>query len=329
MTAIAPTVQAFFTDRLIRQRQSSGHTIAAYRDAVRLLVSFAVKQCGKPAFRLDFTDLNAAVVCAFLDDLEHTRGNTTRTRNSRLAAIHSLFGYAALHHPEHAADIARVLAIAPRREHHRDITFLTDDETAALLAAPDRDTWTGRRDHALLTLAAQTGLRASELTALTHADLHLGAGPHISCHGKGRKDRITPLTPTTVDIMRAWTAEQPGTPTEPLFPTRRRTPMSRDALAGRITIYAARATEQCPSLAGKKITPHVLRHTAAMRLLRAGVDTTVIALWLGHETTATTNVYLHADMALKQKALDKTTPLGITPGRYQPPDALLAFLQSL
>lgn len=329
MTAVAPTVQAFFTDRLIRQRQSSGHTIAAYRDAIRLLVSFAAIRCGKPASRLDFTDLDATLVCAFLDDLEHTRGNTTRTRNSRLAAIHSLFSYAALHHPEHAADIARVLAIQPRREHHRDITFLTDEETAALLAAPDRDTWTGRRDHALLALAAQTGLRASELTALTHADLHLGPGPHVSCHGKGRKDRITPLTPITVEIMLAWTAEQPGTTVDPLFPTRRRTPMSRDALASRVTIHAERATTQCPSVAGKKITPHVLRHTAAMRLLHAGVDTTVIALWLGHETTATTNVYLHADMALKQKALDRTTPIGTTPGRYQPPDALLGFLQAL
>jgi integrase/recombinase XerD len=329
MTTIAATVQAFFTDRLIGQRQSSGHTITAYRDAIRLLVSFAATRCGKPASRLDFTDLDAAVVCAFLDDLEHTRGNSARTRNCRLAAIRSLFGYAALRHPEHAADIARVLAIQARREHHRDITFLTDQEIAALLAAPDRSTWTGRRDHALLALAAQTGLRASELTALTHADLHLGGGPHISCHGKGRKDRITPLTATTVEILRVWTGEQSGAPCDPLFPTRRRTPMSRDALASRIAVHTERAAKNCPSLAGKKITPHVLRHTAAMRLLHAGVDTTVIALWLGHETTATTNVYLHADMALKQKALDKTTPIGTAPGRYQPPDALLAFLQDL
>lgn len=329
MTAIAPTVQAFFTDRLIAQRQSSGHTIAAYRDAIRLLVSFAAQQQGKPASRLDFTDLDAATVCAFLNDLETTRGNTARTRNHRLAAIHSFFGYAALRHPEHAADIARVLAIAPRREHHRDITFLTDEETTALLAAPDLGTWTGRRDHALLTLATQTGLRTSELTALTHADLHLGPGPHVSCHGKGRKDRVTPLTPTTVKIMQRWTAEQPGKPIDPLFPTRRHTTMSRDALAARVTTHARQAATTCRSLTGKKITPHVLRHTAAMRLLRAGVDTAVIALWLGHETTTTTNVYLHADMALKQKALDRTTPIGTATGRYQPPDTLLAFLQNL
>jgi site-specific recombinase XerD len=329
MTLLAPTLQSFFTDRLIRQRHASGHTIAAYRDCARLLLTFASDRTGRVPSQLDVGDLDAPLIAAFLDDLQHRRGNSTRTRNARLAAIHSLFRYAALHHPEHAADIARVLAIPPRRERHTDITFLTEPETSALLDAPDRATWTGRRDHALLTLAVQTGLRASELTTAVCADVHLGTGPHISCHGKGRKDRITPLTVSSVAILRSWTTEQAQEPTEPLFPTRRWGPMSRDALAHRVTLHAARAARTCPTLLGKRITPHVLRHTAAMRLLRAGVDTTVIALWLGHETTATTQIYIHADMSLKQQALDRTVPIGGRPGRYQPPDHLLAFLQDL
>jgi integrase/recombinase XerD len=329
MTLLAATVQSFFTDRLVRQRQASGHTIAAYRDGARLLLAFASDRTGKLPSQLDFADLDAPLIAAFLDDLQHRRGNSTRTRNARLAAIHSLFRYAGLHHPEHAAAIARVLAIPPRRERHTDITFLTDTEVTALLDAPDLATWIGRRDHALLHLAVQTGLRASELTSATRADLHLGTGPHISCHGKGLKDRVTPLTTSTVAILRAWTAEGAHTPTDPLFPTRRREPMSRDALAHRVACHATHAARRCPTLAGKKVTPHVLRHTAAMRLLRAGVDITVIALWLGHETTATTQVYMHADMTLKQQALDQTTPIGGRPGRYQPADRLLAFLQGL
>jgi site-specific recombinase XerD len=329
MTAIAATVQAFFTDRLARQRQASGHTIAAYRDALRLLLGFAAAHSGTPLSRLDFADLDAPLVGAFLDHLEQVRGNSARTRNARLAAIHSLFRFAALSHPEHAADIARVLAIPPKRHRTSTVTFLTDPESHALLAAPDKDTWTGRRDHALLTVALHTGLRAAELTGLTNADLHLGPGPHVSCHGKGRKDRITPLLGAPVATLRTWTLERAGAPGEPLFPTWRGTPLSRDALAQRLTLYAHRAARHCPSLAGKHLTPHVLRHTAAMRLLHAGVDITVIALWLGHETTATTQVYIHADMALKQRALDRTTPINTDHGRYQPPDELLAFLQSL
>ena len=264
MTLLAPTLQSFFTDRLIRQRHASGHTIAAYRDCARLLLTFASDRTGRVPSQLDVGDLDAPLIAAFLDDLQHRRGNSTRTRNARLAAIHSLFRYAALHHPEHAADIARVLAIPPRRERHTDITFLTEPETSALLDAPDRATWTGRRDHALLTLAVQTGLRASELTTAVCADVHLGTGPHISCHGKGRKDRITPLTVSSVAILRSWTTEQAQEPTEPLFPTRRWGPMSRDALAHRVTLHAARAARTCPTLLGKRITPHVLRHTAVI-----------------------------------------------------------------
>jgi integrase/recombinase XerD len=281
MTALAPTLQAFFTERLIRQRNASGHTIAAYRDTLRLLLVFAATRTGKQVCRLDIADLNAPLVAAFLDHLQHQRGNSIRTRNARLAAIHSLFTYAALRHPEHADDIGRVLAIPAKRTDHTIVTFLTEPEADALLAAPDRGTRTGRRDHTLLLLAIQTGLRAAELTSLTRRDVHLGAGAHVACHGKGRKDRITPLTANTVLVLRAWLAERGGHLTDPLFPTNRGGRMSYDALYQRLTHHAAAAAATCPSLAGKNVTPHVLRHTAAMRLLHAGVETTVIALWLG------------------------------------------------
>jgi site-specific recombinase XerD len=329
VTAVAETVQAFFTERLARQRRASPHTIAAYRDTLRLLLGFASRRAGKPPCRLDFADLDAPVISAFLDHLERERGNTIRSRNARLAAIHSLFGYAALRHPEHAGDIARVLAIPAKRGDQTIVTFLTGDEAAALLAAPDRATRTGRRDHAWMLLAIQTGLRASELTGLTCADVHLGAGPYVACHGKGRKDRITPLTPGTVTTMRAWLTERAGKPGDPLFDTSRRGPLSNDALQQRLAVYAGMAAGTCPALAGKKITPHVLRHSAAMALLHAGVDITVIALWLGHESVTTTQIYLTADMALKQQALDRTTPLASVAGRYKPPDQLLAFLEAL
>jgi len=329
MTALAPTLQAFFTDRLIRQRQASPHTITAYRNTLRLLIVFTAQRTGKAPGRLDVADLDAPLIAAFLDHLEHDRANSTRTRNARLAAIHSLFRFAALRHPEHAADIERVLAIPSKRADRALVTYLTEPELDALLASPDRGTWTGRRDHALIMLAAQTGLRASELTSLTCADVHFGAGAHVSCRGKGRKDRITPLTAGTIAILRVWTAERAGNPTDPLFPTRRGQPLSLDALERRVTHHAQHAARTCPTLTTKKITPHVLRHTAAMRLLHAGVDTTVIALWLGHESVQTTQIYLHADLALKEQALNRTTPLTSAPGRYQPPDQLLAFLEAL
>jgi site-specific recombinase XerD len=329
VTAIAATLQAFFTDRLIGQRRASPHTITAYRDTLRLLAVFAATRTGTPPCRLDIADLDAPMISAFLDYRERERGNSIRTRNARLAAIHSLFTYAALRHPEHAADIARVLAIPPKRADQTIVTFLTGDEASALLAAPDRATRTGRRDHAWILLAIQTGLRASELTALTCGDVHLGSGAYVACHGKGRKDRITPLSPGTVATLRAWLAEHAGTPDDPLFTTIRGGPMSRDALQQRLTLHATAAGKCCASLASKNVTPHVLRHSAAMALLHAGVDITVIALWLGHESVTTTQIYLQADMALKQQALDRTTPPAAQPGRYQPPDQLLAFLEAL
>lgn len=329
MSTLAPTLQAFFTDRLARQRQASGHTIAAYRDACKLLLAFAAQHTGKAPSHLEIADLDAALVGAFLDHLEHERGNGVRTRNARLAAVHSLFRFAALLHPQDAAVIQRVLAIPPKRFDQTLITYLTEPETDALLAAPDQATWTGRRDHALLALAVHTGLRVSELTALTLADVHLGTGAHVSCLGKGRKQRISPLTAGVTAVLRAWLTERAGLPADPLFPTRRGTPLSPDAVQQRLTTHATTAAATCPTLAGKKITPHVLRHTAAMRLLSAGVDTTVIALWLGHENVATTQIYIHADLALKEQALARTTPAGTTPGRYQPPDAIIAFLEGL
>jgi site-specific recombinase XerD len=329
VTAIAATMQAFFTERLIAQRRASPHTITAYRDTCRLLLGFAAQRTRTPPCRLDIADLDAPMISAFLDHLEHQRGNTIRSRNARLAAIHSLFSFAALRHPEHAADIARVLAIPPKRSDQTIVTFLTSTETAALLAVPDRATRTGRRDHAWILLAIQTGLRASELTALTRRDVHLGAGAYVACHGKGRKDRITPLAPGTVTTLRAWLAEHGGTPDDPLFTTIRGGPMSRDALQQRLTLYATAARRTCPTLTSKNITPHVLRHSAAMALLHAGTDITVIALWLGHESVTTTQIYLQADMALKQQALDRTTPPASNPGRYKPPDQLLAFLEAL
>src|SRR6266480_1769815 len=329
MTALAPTLQAFFTDRLARQRQASGHTIAAYRDAVKLLLVFAAEQTGKPPSRLDIADLDAPLIGAFLNQLEAGRGNSVRTRNARLAAIHSLFRYAALRHPEDAAVIARVLAIPPKRFDKALITYLTEQEITALLAAPDQATWTGRRDHALLMLACQTGLRATELTGLTIGDAHLGTGPHVSCTGKGRKQRITPLTASTAAVLRSWLAERRGQPGQPLFPHRTGGRLSRDAVEHRIAKHTAAAAARCPSLNAKTITAHTLRHTAAMRLLHAGTDTSVIALWLGHEQADTTQIYLHADLALKERALAKTKPPDARPGRYRPPDQLLAWLEAL
>jgi site-specific recombinase XerD len=329
MSALAPTLQAFFTERLVRQRQASPHTVAAYRDTLRLLLKFASKRVGKQPSKLDVADLDAPLIGAFLDHLEGDRGNSVRTRNARLAAIRSLFRYAALRHPEHAATIERVLAIPPKRFERTLVNFLTELELDALLTATDRATWTGRRDHTLLLLAAETGLRVSELTGLKCADVHVGPGAHVSCQGKGRKQRITPISAATVATLRTWLAERAGKAGDPLFPTRLGGALSRDAIEHRVAKYAAKAVLTCPSLRDKRITPHVLRHTAAMRLMHAGVDTSVIALWLGHEQLQTTQIYLHADLALKERALARTKPIDAKPGRYRPPDAILAFLEGI
>lgn len=329
MTALAPTLQAYFTERLLGHQHASPHTIATYRDTFRILLGFAQRRTGKPPSKLDFTHLDAILIGEFLTYLEQERGNSVRTRNSRLATIRSLFRFAALRHPEHAALIARVLAIPPKRFDKTDVSFLTREEINALLAAPDRTRWIGRRDHALLALTVETGLRVSELTRLRCQDMSVGAGAHIQCHGKGRRARCTPLTEQTAAVVDTWMRERDGQPTDPLFPTRRGTALSRDAVALLVAKYTNIACDQCPTLQHKTVTPHVLRHSAAMSLLHAGVDTSVIALWLGHETTRTTDIYLHADLALKERALARTTPADTAPGRYHAPDTLLAFLDSL
>jgi site-specific recombinase XerD len=329
MSALAPTLQAWFTDRLIAQRNASPHTIAAYRDTLRLLLDYAEGRLGRQPCQLDIAELDAPLIAGFLDHLERQRHNSIRTRNLRLAAIRSLFRYAQHRHPEHAEDIQRVLAIPAKRADRAIVTFLDEGEIQALLDAPDRSTWTGRRDHALLLVAIQTGLRASELTGLRCGDVQLTTGPHVRCVGKGRKNRITPLTPTTTAVLEVWLAERAGNPGDPVFPTARGGRLSRDGLDHRLTKYIDIAAQRCPTLQEKHVTPHTLRHTAAMRLLHAGVDTTVIALWLGHERVETTQIYLHADLALKERAITRTTPPDTVPGRYKPPDTLLAFLDAL
>jgi integrase/recombinase XerD len=329
MSALAPTLQAFFTERLIGQRQASPHTIAAYRDTFRLLLVFAQQHTAIKPHALDIDDLDATLISAFLDHLEHNRGNGPRTRNARLAAIRSFYHYAALRHPEHAETIARVLAIPSKRHDRAIVNYLTKQETTALLAAPDRGRWIGRRDHALLTLAIQTGLRVSELTALRCRDVHLTHAPHVQTLGKGRKQRITPLTKHTADVVRAWANERAGAPDDPLFPTRRGRALSRDAVELIVTRHTQTAGHVWPTLQTKTVSPHVLRVTTGMNLLHAGVDTSVIALWFGHESTDATQIYLHADMAIKERALARTTPTGVKPGHYRPADRLLAFLEGL
>ncbi len=330
MSALAPTLEAFFTERLIGQRHASPNTVAAYRDAWRLVLRFVHDRTGKEPCQLDLADLDAPLIAAFLDHLETERHNSAHTRNARLAAIRSFFRYAALRHPEHAALIARVLAIPTKRCERAEVSYLDEAEADALVAAPDRDTWTGRRDHALLDVAIQTGLRVSELTGVRNQDVELGTGAHIRCTGKGRKQRSTPLSKDTVGVLRVWMKERQGDPADPLFPTRRGAPLTRGAVGCLITKHATAAERRCPSLHTKRSTPHVLRHTCAMQLLRSGVDTAVIALWLGHERADTTaRIYLHADMSIKERALACTAPVHTKPGRYRPSDQLLAFLNTL
>jgi integrase/recombinase XerD len=331
MISLAPLLQAFFAERLARQRAASPHTIAAYRDSFRLLLGFLHDQTGKQPSKLGLEDLDADTIARFLHHLETERGNSVRTRNARLTAIHSFFRFAALKTPEQAELIARVLDIPEKRFDTTIISYLTEPEIDALLAAPDRSTWTGRRDHALLLLAVQTGLRVSELASLRCQDLQLSTSAWVRCDGKGRKERCTPLTRQTVQVLRVWLRDHDGDPTSPLFPSRSGRHLTRGAIWRRVLKHAATAGERCPSLATKNITPHVLRHTAAMRLLHAPtpVDTATIALWLGHETLDSTNRYLHADMELKRRALDRTASPNTKPGRYRPPDPLLAFLEGL
>jgi site-specific recombinase XerD len=330
MSALAPLLEAFFTERLIGQRQASPHTVAAYRDAFCLLLRFAQTQSGKQPHQLTLPDVDASLVGAFLNHLETDRGVSIRTRNARLTAIRSLFHFAAYRHPDNANLIQRVLAIPSKRTDKTLVTFLTDEEMEALLAAPDRSTWIGRRDHTLLVLALETGLRVSELTSLTCAAVQLGPGAHVRCRGKGRKERITPLRREMRPVLQAWFDERRGAPGDPLFPGPKDRRLSRDAVRRLVERHVATAAKRCPSLANKDISPHTLRHSCAMNLLRNGVDMATIALWLGHEDVRTTYaVYLHADLGLKEKALARTAPPNTRPGRYRPDDTLIAFLEGL
>lgn len=329
MTPVAPTLQAFFTDRLITQRNASPRTISAYRDTFRLLLRYAQQQTGKQPCQLDIDDLGAPLIGGFLTHLEADRGNSIRTRNARLGAIHSFYRYAALEHPEHAHTIARVMAIPTKRYERGIVCYLDLAEINALLTAPDATSWLGRRDHALLALMIQTGVRVSELVGLHVGDVQLGAGRHIRILGKGRKKRATPLTGEIATVLRAWLTERGGAPEDPVFPTRQGRPLSRHAVGRLVTKHATAATCRCPSLRSKRVTPHVLRHTNAMLLRSKHVDITTIALWLGHESTQTTHIYEHADPALKEEAIARTAPLGVKPGRYQPSDTVLAFLEAL
>lgn len=329
MSLLAPTLQAFFGQRLLRQRQVSPHTVAAYRDAVRLLLGYVQKTTSKSPSQLDFDDLDATRIGAFLEYLEQERGVSVATRNARLAALRSLFKFAALHHPEHAALIQRVLAIPNKRGDSSLVVFLTRDEIEALLRSPDRTTRIGRRDHAMLTLAIQTGLRVSELTSLRRADFELGPGANVHCVGKGRKERRTPLTRPTVTVLRAWMDERAGRPEDAVFTGPRDTPLGRHAFYRMVVRHVAMAARECPSLTSKRVSPHVLRHTNAMQLRQAGIDLSSIALWLGHESPRTTQVYLHADLAEKRKTIAKVTPLGGRGGPYRPADPLLAYLEAL
>jgi site-specific recombinase XerD len=322
-------LQSFFTTRLMTQRKASPYTIASYRDTFRLLLQFAQTRLRKAPSQLELNHLDATLIGAFLEDLEKRRRNGARSRNLRLTAIRSFFRYASLEAPAQSGVIQRVLAIPNQKQPRALVGFLARPEVEALLAAPNRTTWLGRRDHAFLLTAVQTGLRLSEMTSLRHEDVSLGAGAHVHCRGKGRKERCTPLAKPTVAVLRAWIREQGREDSKTLFPSTRGGPLSADGVQHLLARHVARARKSCASLRKKRVSPHVLRHTAAMELLQAGVDRAVIALWLGHESVETTQIYLDADLALKEQALAKTNPAKGTPKRFQPDDELLAFLKQL
>jgi site-specific recombinase XerD len=322
-------LQKFFTERLMRQRQASPHTVSCYRDTFRLLLQFAERKLRKPPSWLSLEDVDAPLITAFLDDLESRRRNKARSRNLRLTAIRSFFRYAAYEEPAHAAQIQRVLAIPSKRAPKPLVHFLNRSEVDALLAAPDLRTWHGRRDRMLMLLAVQTGLRLSEITGLRRKDLHLDAGAHVECMGKGRRERCTPLSRPTVTALKQWLREPVRGSDGWLFCTARGDRLSPDAVQDLLAKYVAAAALVRPSFQKKRVTPHVLRHTLAMELLQAGADLSVIALWLGHESVETTQIYLDADLPLKERILSKMAQH--TSGRYRlkPGDPLLSFLKRL
>ncbi|MEO7731143.1 MAG: site-specific integrase [Kofleriaceae bacterium] len=328
-TSFATLLERYFTQRLMQQRQASAHTVASYRDTFRMLLKFVHQRLHKAPSALSLEDVDAPLVSAFLDDLEVRRGVAARTRNLRLTAVHSFFRYAAYEAPDHAAQIARVLAIPAKRFTRRLVPFLSRAEVDALLETPDQHTWFGRRDHALILLAVQTGLRLSELTGLRVDDVVVGTGSHVRVVGKGRKERCTPLSKTTRAVMAAWLREPMRAPGQAVFPNARGGALSSHGVQHLLTKHAAKARTRCASLKVKRVSPHVLRHTTAMDLLQAGVEQSVIALWLGHESIETTQIYLDANLELKERMLAKTAPPDAKPGVYRPEDRLLAFLRAL
>jgi site-specific recombinase XerD len=328
-SSFAELLQTYFTERLVRQRNASPNTIASHRDTFRLLLEFAQQSLSKSPTTLEIADLDAPFIGRFLNHVEKDRGNAPQTRNVRLAAIHSFFKYVVFREPALSGLVQRVLAIPTKRHKTKPVDFLTRVEIDALVGAPDQSTWAGRRDRTLLVVAVQTGLRASELIGLRCQDVVLGTGAHVRCLGKGRKERCTPLRKDAVAALRRWLAERSAQPSEVVFPNARGSALSRDGLEYLLAKHLATACPSCPSLRSKRVSPHVLRHSAAMDLLQHGVDRSVIALWLGHESIETTQVYLHANLALKEQALSKTQPLRGQRGRYRPSDRLLTFLHSL
>jgi len=327
--SLAVYVQRFFSERLASQLRASPNTVASYRDAFRLLLRYASERLGQPPTDLRVEQIDADLVGEFLNFVEATRGNGARSRNTRLAAIRSFFRYVAVNEPQLLHHCGRVLAMPSKRHEKRTIDFLDREEIEAILAAPDLTTWVGRRDRALLMLALQTGLRVTEIIQLKIGVVALGAGAHVRCLGKGRKERATPLRRDCVEVMRAWIKERDACDDAPVFVSNRGGSLSRDAVERLVRKHAATAAERCPSMRAKKVSPHVLRHSAAMRLLQSGVDRTVIALWLGHESVETTQMYLHADIRMKEQAMERTRPIDAPAGRYRPDDQLLAFLEAL
>ncbi len=322
-------LQRFFTERLAAQLKASPHTITSYRDTFRLLLKFASARLHRSPTDLQVVDIDAELIGLFLADIESVRGNTARSRNTRLSAVRSFFKYVAVNEPQLLHHCQRILAMPAKRHEKRAIDYLSRVEMEALIEVPDLSSWYGRRDRALLSLALQTGLRVSELTGLSCGDIVLGAGAHVRCIGKGRKERATPIRKDTVKVLRDWLAERDGTETALVFVSNRNQRLSRDAVEQIVRRHVRAASIKCPSLKKKRVTPHVLRHSAAMQLLQNGVDRTVIALWLGHESVETTQMYMHADMQLKEKAMARTQPAKVSPGRYHPDDKLLAFLEAL
>jgi len=326
---LGPHIQAFFTEHLCRHKRASQQTIASLRDSFRLLLEFLRTRTGNEPCSLLITDVDVTAILAFLDHLEEKRGNKVRSRNLRLAAIRTFFRFVALRDPERLGQVTQIMAIPVKRQEKRLISALTREEIEAILSTPDQSTWTGRRDYVLLLTMYNTGARVSEMTGLQREQVSFGQSTYVKLHGKGRKERTVPLWPHTARALKSWFHELAGSCGTVAFPNARGHQMARDGVEYLLRGTVKKAVAKLPALIDKRISPHVLRHTTAMHLLQSGVDITVIALWLGHESIETTHCYVEADLATKQRALDKITPIQGKLTRFQPDDKLLAFLAAL